>query len=331
MKKNSLLFSLFSIIYFTVSGSSHGSKFITSHGYDNCIELSNGVCRVVLEPNCGGRVLVYEIDGKNALYVDPEQNGFIPEPDTWDSIPSLHPCAGRFDIGPEKIKPDTKLFWLGKWRAEITGKFSARLTSQVDEKEKLQLVRDFQLDPKTSKFKVTQTIKNLGNNPRKLCYWSRTFATGGGICVVPLSKPNRFPGGYLNYADGNVMRFMPGLEDNIKVMDDYLLILGAVKLPKLVFDSDKGWLAYITKDDLLFVKTYDYDESYEYGEMAAVPLSIWYFENKVAELEPMGPWEWIDPKGESSFSETWHLLPYNYPENKEVDVAKINAKVTALE
>jgi hypothetical protein len=331
MKKNKLLFSLFSMIFFTVSGSGQGSKFITSHGYENCIELSNGVCRVVLEPNCGGRVLVYEIEGKNALYVDPEQNGYMPEPDKWHSIPSLHPCAGRFDIGPEKIKPDTKLFWLGKWRGEITGEFSARLTSQVDEKEHLQLVRDFQLDPKTSKFKVIQTIKNLGDSPRKLSYWGRTFATGGGICIVPLSKPNRFPEGYLNYTDSVAMRFKNQPKDNIKLTDDYFLILGAIKLPKLVFDSDKGWLAYLTKDDLLFVKTYDYNKSYEYGEMAAVPLSIWYFENKVVELEPMGPWKWIDPKGESSFSETWHLLSYNYPKNKEVDVMKINAIVKALD
>jgi len=127
------------------------------------------------------------------------------------------------------------------------------------------------------------------------------------------------------------MLFVPEPEENIKVMSDYLLILGPVKLPKMVFDTDKGWLGYITKDDMLFIKTYDYNESYEYGEMAAVPLSIWYNEDKMAELEPIGPWEWIDPKGESSFSETWHLLPYNYPVNKDVDVAQINAKVKALE
>jgi len=308
-----------------------GSTFITSHGYDNCIELSNGSCRVVLEPNCGGRVLVYGIEGKNTLYIDPDQNGFIPAPDTWNSTPGSYPCAGRFSIGPEKIKPGTKLFWLGTWSAEITGKFSARLTSQVDEREHLQLVRDFTLDEKTSKFTVTQTIKNLGDTPQKLCYWSRTYATGGGICIVPISTVNRFPKKYIVYADGNAMRYMPEPEENVKVLGDHVVILGPVRNPKFVFDTDKGWLAYITKDNMLFVKKYEYNRSYEYGEMAAVPLSIWYNKDIMAELEPIGPWEWIAAKGESSFSEIWHLLPYAYPQNKDVNVDDIDETVKALE
>jgi len=332
-----LLFILFSFKSFSQNeqkttgiSDNNGSKFITSHGYENCVELTNSVCRVVLDPNFGGRVLVYEIDGKNALYVDPEKNGFIPVPGEWRGLSGMQPSAGRFDIGPEKNKVDTKIFFLGKWNAEITGKFSARMTSQINEKENLQVVRDFQLDPNTSKFRITQTIKNLGNTPRKLCYWSRTFATGGGICIVPLSNPNRFPKRYISYTNSNSMLFVPEPEENIKVMIDYLLILGPVKLPKMVFDTDKGWLGYITKDDMLFTKTYEYNKNYEYGEMAAVPLSIWYKDEIVAELEPIGPWEWIDPQKETSFSETWHLLPYKYPVNKEVNVEDINSKVKAL-
>jgi len=325
-----ILLSTVLMSFSTVFSSNPGSRLIATHGYENCIEISNATCRAVLEPNMGGRVLVYEIDGKNALYIDPKQNGYIPAPDKLDNTPGLDPCAGRFGYGPEKLNPDTKLFWLGKWSAEITGKFSARLISQVDEKENLQLVRDFRLDPKTSKFKVTQTIKNLGDAPRKLCYWSRTFATGGGICIVPLSKPNRFPKGYISYGDGSVMQFMPETEENIQVKDDFFLMLGPAKATKYVFDSDKGWLAYITKDNLLFVKRYDYKKSGEYGEMSASPLSIWYKNETIAELEPIGPWEWIKPKGKSSFSETWDLLPYTYPKNKEVDVENIHDKVKAL-
>jgi hypothetical protein len=204
------------------------------------------------------------------------------------------------------------------------------MTSQVDEKENLQLVRDFQLDPKTSKFKVTQTIKNLGDAPRKLCYWSRTFATGGGICIVPLSTPNRFPKGYISYGDGSVLQYLPPAEENIQVRDDCFLLVGPTKATKYVFDTDKGWLAYITKNNLLFVKRYDYQKSAEYGEMTASPLSIWYKNETMAELEPIGPWEWIKPKGKSSFSETWDLLLFSYPQNKVVDIETIKAKVKAL-
>ena len=251
---------------------SNGAKFISSHGYNNCLELSNGACRVVLEPNCGGRVLVYELDGENVLFINPDQNGFIAEPGVWSDPPGKHLSAGRFDVGPEKIKPDTRIFWYGKWTAEITGKFSARLTSQVSQEEHLQLVRDFVLDPQSSELKVTQTIKNMGDVPRKLCYWSRTFAVGGGICIVPLSQPNRFPTGYINYDAGNIMLFKPELEENIEVSDGYCTIKGAPKRPKFVFDSDKGWLAYITKSNRIFLKKYPFYKDKEYGELTAVPL-----------------------------------------------------------
>ena len=331
MKKHVIFYALFLMMHSTIYANNIGSRLISTHGYQNCIELSNASCRVVLEPNMGGRVLVYEIEGKNALYIDSTQNGLKFSNKELETAPGIQPCAGRFDIGPEKLKPNTKLFWQGQWNPEITGKFSAKLSSQIDIASNLQLVRSFELDPKSSKLKITQTIKNLGAKPQKLCFWSRTFATGGGICIVPLSKPNRFPKGYIEYGDGNVMRYMPESDENIKLKNDHLLILGPTKASKFVFDSNQGWMGYITKDDMLFVKTYDYKKCYEYGEMAAVPLSIWYKDNLMAELEPIGPWEWVAGNGESSFSEVWHLLPFTYPQNKEVDVEKINAKVKALD
>jgi len=156
MRKNIIiLFVMATLIGFlsTQYATAQGSRLISTHGYENCIEISNAVCRVVLEPNCGGRVLVYEIEGKNALYIDPDQNGFMPTPEEWNTTPGSFPCAGRFCVGPEKTFQMPKLFWLGKWSAEITGKFSATLTSQIDEKTNLQLVRSFELDSKTSKLK----------------------------------------------------------------------------------------------------------------------------------------------------------------------------------
>jgi len=330
MRKRTAQLAFYFGLYTSVFATSPGSRIVAAHGYENCIEISNATCRVVLEPNCGGRVLVYELNGKNVLYIDPKQNGLKFSNEELETAPGIQPCAGRFDIGPEKLKPNTKLFWLGQWSAKITGKFSARMTSQLDKKTGIQLFRDFKLDPKTSKLKITQTILNLGHQSQKLCFWSRTFASGGGIFIAPLSKPNRFPKGYLSYGDENVMQYMPQAEENIQVKDDYFLLLGPTKAMKYVFDSDQGWMGYITKDNLLFVKRYKYKNSSEYGEMSASPLSIWYKDETMAELEPIGPWEWIHPKAKASYSETWDLLPYNYPQNKEANLTIINAKVKAL-
>lgn len=327
MKKRTIISSLLLGIGSICYSINPGTRFISSHGYENCIEISNSACRVVLEPNLGGRILVYEINGKNALYVDLKQNGLKFSNKELETAVGIQPCAGRFDVGPEQLKPSTKLFWQGQWKAEIIGQFSAKLSSQIDKKSNLQLFRSFELDPITSKLTITQTIKNHGVSPQKLCYWSRTFATGGGICIVPLSVPNRFPKGYIEYGDGNAMRYRPDSDENIKLKDNHLLILGPTKALKFVFDSNQGWMGYITKDDMLFVKSYVYNKLYEYGEMAAVPLSIFYSKDTLAELEPIGPWQWVEANGESSFSEIWQLHPYKYPTNKEVNIELIKSTI----
>ena len=101
------------------------TRIIEAHGYQGCVELANAATRVVLEPNLGGRVLSYQLNGVDALYRNPAYDGAVHEP----GKPPPRPTAGRFDIGPEKTLAPRPTLWLGRWRAEITGDFSARMTS----------------------------------------------------------------------------------------------------------------------------------------------------------------------------------------------------------
>lgn len=58
------------ILLFSFNSNFSQSRIITENEFKNCIELSNKTVRVVLEPNIGGRVLKYELNGINILYVD---------------------------------------------------------------------------------------------------------------------------------------------------------------------------------------------------------------------------------------------------------------------
>ena len=53
-----------------------GAETVSSHGYDGCIRIFNDRVSVILEPNCGGRIIEYSLDGVNVLFVDPDQNGW---------------------------------------------------------------------------------------------------------------------------------------------------------------------------------------------------------------------------------------------------------------
>ena len=83
------------------------------------------------------------------------------------------------------------------------------MTSQHDEATGVQLIRDFELDAKTSRLSCTQTIMNVSSETKEWCHWSRTFALGVGICVIPLAGQSRFPNKYVMYEGGALINARP--------------------------------------------------------------------------------------------------------------------------
>ena len=115
------------------------AEVVDYFGYDDCLQLSNDRTRVILCPAVGGRVLEYSLDGKNALYLDASEKGWLYEPGKRSDM-----SAGRFDIGPEKMIPSRPELWMGRWHGEITGPNSARMTSVKHRATGVQLTRDFE-------------------------------------------------------------------------------------------------------------------------------------------------------------------------------------------
>ncbi len=295
-------------------------------GYAGCIALENGAgVRVVLSPLAGGRVLEYALDGTNVLYLNPSQQGWRNVP----GVPSVDPCGGRLDVGPERtITPHPDL-WLGDWTGEIVGEGKARLTSARDRMTGLRLVREFTLAPDSSRLTVEQRVTNESDKPVTCCHWSRTLAAGGGIVLIPLTSDSRFPKSYIMYGpkDVNAMFFQP-VDPNIRVRDGFLEILGTPKFPKLGMDSAAGWFSYLTRSNLLFTKKYPVYPERVYGEMAGLTISIWYFKDEMCELEPIGPLERLEPGAAFSFVEEWSLQRWRYPApGEDVDLSALTARV----
>lgn len=306
----------------TDAAEKHTARMVRYLGYDQAIELRNESTRVVLCPQVGGRVLEYSLNGTNALFVSDAEK-------TWQPGERPPSSAGRFDIGPELVIPPRPTLWSGEWTGEITGPLSARLTSRKDEATGVQLVRDFVLDAKSSRLLCTQTIRNVSDAVKEWCHWSRTFATGEGICIIPLSEPSRFPNRYVMYEEGSLINARPE-DDRIRVRDGFLEILGAPRKPKLGFDSYAGWMAYLTTDDLLFVKKFKTYPDRVYNEAAGLTISVWYPPGPRVELEPIGPRERLKPGQSASFTEEWWLLPQQFPaERNSVDLQGIARRVAA--
>lgn len=302
-----------------------GTAVVDFAGYVGCIELRNENTRVVLGPHCGGRVLSYAMDGREALYRDPKQDG-------WTYTPgkrTVDICGGRLDIGPETTIPRHPILWLGAWKAEITGPRSGRMTSQPDPSTGVQLVRDFRLAAKGSRLTVRQTIGNVSKETKHWCHWSRTLAVPGGIFVVPLNPQSRFPKGYLLYGPGPVMDYSPAEEPAIRRRDGFLEVRAVPSQPKFGIDSMAGWMAYAMPNDLLFVKRFPVYPNRVYSEMAAFTVSLYYVP-QFTELEPIGPRETIRPGRSASYTEEWELIPFSFPsEGEELDLKRVEALAKA--
>lgn len=306
-----------------ITRNNEGTAIIKYRGYKNCIELRNSNVRVILGPQMGGRILSYELNGNNVLYEDPELDGVIYTPG--ERTPGTD--AGRFDIGPEHLVPRRPALSVGKWEGKISGIREADLISQKDTSTGVQIIRNFRLDENSSRLYVTQTIRNVSETVKYYSHWSRTFAEGGGISLTPLNSRSRFPKGYLNIkaeSGTGVMDYRPADEPNVRVRNGILEIIGAPGHPEFAMDVSDGWTAYITKDNQLFVKKFPVYPDRIYGEMSASNVVIWYnTQERMCEIEPIGPWETIRPGEQVSFTETWYLFDFKYPEDKIPDQEKI--------
>ena len=88
-------------------------------------------------------------------------------------------------------------------------------------------------------------------------------------------------------------------------------------------DCDTGWLAYITVDSQLFVKKFKVYPDRLYGDMAAPTVSIWYNQDMMCEIEPLGPIEILKPGEAASFTEHWYLYDYAYPADRRADLNEV--------
>jgi hypothetical protein len=278
-------------------------------GYSDCVKLENEKARVIFGHHCGGRILEYSLNGENILQLDPTQRGW-----TYQSgKPVIDPLGGRFDIGPEKVIPAHPTLWVGAWTVDVDSSGTVRMTSAKDKATGIQLIREFRLDEESSHLFCKQTLLNISEQPQNWCHWSRTLTPGGGICIIPLTPSSRFPNHYVMYGPDPCINYLPQ-DPNVHIRNGFLEIIDTPKYPKLGMDSYAGWMAYLLKSNLLFVKRFSTFPEQVYNEITGLTVSVWYYKDQLCEVEPIGPMERLAPGESASFTEDWWILPYKFPE-----------------
>lgn len=269
------------------------------------VEATDVDAEVVVVPAIGGRIARYAINGENIVY---EHIGSAGK--TLANTPTNFWVGGyQCDIGPEiRGIPDHASLWMGphQWRA--TRDYQVVVTSAPDVAVGIQLEKGILLDPETGELGVTQQMKNVSDQTTVFCLWDRTLCWGGGFAFFPLNRKSRFPAGWsMRRSAGGKYAYdgVSPVTTRVKVLDGVLVAKADGPATKIGADSDAEWIAY-ARGRLLFIKYFPYFPKGDYTDGGnSVEL---YFDERVAELEPLSPEIRLRPRESYVFPEKWVLV-----------------------
>lgn len=256
----------------------------------------------VAVPEAAGRIVHYSLDGRNVLW-NPERAGQLQ-------------AAGGYglDLGPERTIARHPVIWEQKHRWAKVDSNLVKLESERDPAVGMRLEKLLTMNGSTGALDILQRMINVSETEQGYCFWDRTLCRAGGFTVIPLNAKSRFPAkwviGKRKVVGDKVDPFWweyngttpshPG----IRVIDGMVVAKSIGTEQKIGADSDSGWIAYIL-DRVLFVKYYAY---FPQGNYIDNGLSVaHYFNERLAELEPLSPEARLRPQGEYVFPERWTL------------------------
>ncbi|MHB8522658.1 MAG: hypothetical protein ACYDH9_18120 [Limisphaerales bacterium] len=276
-------------------------------GWTNSLSLASDDAKVklIVAPAVGGRIARYELKGESIIFENPDSAG-----------KTLANTKGSFwvggyqcDLGPEiRGIPDHRQLWMGdyEWRAPRDN--TVVVTSLPDAALGIRMEKEILLDPENGDVGLTQRMKNISDRETAFCLWDRTLCNGGGFVLFPLRKASRFP------ASWSIRRTIDGKfvydgehphSPKVKILDGVLVAQADGAATKVGADSDAGWIAY-ARGRVLLVKFFPVFAGGNYSDGGNSVEA--YFDDHVAELEPLSPEVRLHPGESYQFPEKWSLI-----------------------
>ena len=252
-------------------------------------ELQNGLARLHIVPDIGGRVIQFTLGDKEFFWVNPNLGGRTSRETGLDSEgkwlnyggDKLWPAPQGWDNdeqwpGPPGAVPDGQ-----PYRAEVDlDPAGIRLTSRDDPETGIRFSRHIRLHPGSTKVSVEATMINIDSKPRRWGIWAHTQLDAGlpgsddynplMRAWIPINPQSRFEHGY------NVIL---GEKDNPSFAVDagrgLMKAVFSYKVGKIGMDSHAGWLATVDgrKGDV-FVQRFEFEPDKDYPDDSSV--EIWH-------------------------------------------------------
>lgn len=277
-------------------------------GWEQCIFLnaSEVPVQAIIIPAVGGRIINFSYDNDNILFENAASAGRTVSDNKGPFWASGYQC----DVGPElgHIPPHNQL-WIGPNTWKAPRDYSVDLNSEVDPNLGLAIDKQIVMAPDTGELGIVQRMRNESGSTKNYCLWDRSLCKGGGFAFFPLNKHSRFKASWsqrlkidTNYIYNGDSPSLP----QVHILNGVLVTETFGDASKIGADSDAGWIAYV-RGKLLFVKYFPYNRKGTYSD-GGNSVEV-YFDQRVAEIEPLSPQTKLEPGQNFSFPEQWVLIP----------------------
>jgi hypothetical protein len=289
------------------------NEIIQYNGWEGCLRLSNSQVELVITTEVGPRIIRYGLHGEANIFGEfPEQAG-LQGGDEW-RIYGGH----RFWHAPEGI-PRTYVPDNFPIQHAFIDDF-VRLIQPVETTTGIEKEMDIRLADHSTQVQVTHRLRNRGLWAVELAPWALSVMAAGGTAILPLPPRGSHDENLLPANTLTLWAYTDLSDPRFTLSGRFILLRQdpARETPqKIGAQVQAGWAAYALGGQLFF-KRFNYQPGAVYPDGGcSVEL---YTDQRIIEVETLGPLVRLEPGSTVEHIETWHLLGEIPPPENEADV-----------
>jgi hypothetical protein len=278
-------------------------------GWENCIEISNGIVDLIATTDVGPRIIRFGFIGKENEFCEVESQIGKIGGDEWN-IFGGHRLWHSPEHKPRSYEPDNAK--IEYWEKENGIVLSQPVEAWAQIKKEIEVT----ISPNKAQVTLLHRLINKGAWPIKLAAWALTVMAPGGKVIIPqVTKdtgllPNRMISLW-PYTKLNDHRVYWG-EKYITLLHDS----NAKEAFKIGMPNEDGWAAYVNHGHL-FIKQFQYVKGALYPDFGASSFET-YTCDYMTEIESLSPLVALEPDESVEHMEIWSLYDnVKVPESEE--------------
>lgn len=276
---------------------------IPYRGWENCLQITNGIVDLVITVDVGPRIIRYGLQGKENEMCEIESEMGLTKGDEW-RIYGGHRLWHSPESRSRTYEPDNSPV---SWEKIPDG---IKTIQDVEPLTGIKKEMEISLSPDTSRIHILHRLTNKGPWSIELSVWSITALAPGGKEIIPQTQKDT---GLLPNRCLSLWPYTRMNDHRIQWGEKYFILKQDPKVKgslKFGIPNEKGWAAYFNHNHL-FVKYYRHNSTAEYPDFGSSYET--YTNDFMLEMETLSPLTLLEPENQVQHRETWELFD-NVPE-----------------